>query len=191
MNYISKILKSNKTVFTYQDLGILLWIKSRNSIKSLLARYVDSWLMINVHAGIYVLPKYNEFELATKIKKNSYISFESVLKPAWVIFQDYWNKIFLASDKTWQKESDWLVFEYRKLRDDILYNQLWIEHKWQYAIATPERALCDRLYISKNYYFDNIEHLNFSKLREISQIYNKRVILSVNKMIDDFEHTNA
>ena len=191
MDYVSKLIKSNKTVFTYQDLSILLWIKSRNSIKSLLARYVDSWLLRNVHAGIYVLPKYNEFELATKIKKNSYISFESVLKPAWVIFQDYWNKIFLASDKTGQKDSDWLVFEYRKLRDDILYNQLWIEHKWQYAIATPERALCDRLYISKNYYFDNIEHLNFIKLREIAQIYNKRVILSVNKMIDDFEHTNA
>lgn len=191
MDYISKLIKSNKTVFTYQDLGILLWIKSRNSIKSLLARYVASWLLRNVYGGIYVLPKYNEFEFATKVKKNSYISFESVLKTAWVIFQDYWNKIFLASDKTGQKNSDWLNFEYRKIRDDILYNQLWIEHKWQYAIATPERALCDRLYISKNYYFDNIEHLNFSKLKEIAQIYNKRVVLSINKMIDDFEHTNA
>lgn len=191
MNYISKLIQSKKTVFTYQDLGILLWIKSRNTIKSLLARYVDNWLLRNIYAWIYVLPNYNEYELATKIKKNSYISFETVLKPAWVIFQDYWNKIFLASDKTWEKISDWLNFEYRKLRYDILYNQLWIEHKWQYAIATPERALCDRLYISKNYFFDNIEHLNFVKLREIAQIYNKRVFLSVNKMIDDFEHANA
>ena len=191
MNYISKLIQSKKTVFTYQDLGILLWIKSRNTIKSLLARYVDNWLLRNIYAWIYVLPNYNEYELATKIKKNSYISFETVLKPAWVIFQDYWNKIFLASDKTWEKISDWLNFEYRKLRYDILYNQLWIEHNWQYAIATPERALCDRLYISKNYFFDNIEHLNFVKLREIAQIYNKRVFLSVNKMIDDFEHANA
>lgn len=80
-----------------------------------MARYVDSWLLRNVYAWIYVLPNYNEYELATKIKKNSYISFESVLKPAWVIFQDYWNKIFLASDKTCEKESDWFTFEYSRL----------------------------------------------------------------------------
>jgi len=188
MNHISKLIQSKKTVFTYKDLEILLWIKNRNTIKSLLARYVSSWIIEKKYQWIYVLPQYNIFEFATKVKKDSYISFETVLKDEWIIFQNYWDKIFLASDKVWSKNIWWYTFEYRKIKDSILHNPLWLIQKWQYAIACPERAVCDRLYLSANYYFDNIEHLNFIKLKEISKIYNKRVILSINKLIDDFEH---
>ena len=191
MNYVSELISSNKTVFTYSDIAVLFWIDSRDTIKSILSRYVKSWILKNIYSWIYVLPKYDEFELATKIKTNSYVSFESVLKPAWVIFQHYWDSIFLASDKSWEKIVNWLTIKYSKLKDEILYNQLWIEHKWQYAIATPDRAFCDRLYLSRYFYFDSIEFLNFSKLREISKIYNKRLYLAVNKMIDDFERKNA
>ena len=54
-------------------------------------------------------------------------------------------------------------------------------------IASTERAICDRLYLSKNYYFDNLENIDFEKLEEISQIYNKRVILYVKKLIKNVE----
>ncbi|MDP3381306.1 MAG: hypothetical protein Q8S84_07580 [bacterium] len=50
-------------------------------------------------------------------------------------------------------------------------------------IASKERAVCDRIYLSKNYYFDNLESINLEKLEEISQIYNKRVILEIKKLI--------
>jgi hypothetical protein len=48
--------------------------------------------------------------------------------------------------------------------------------------ASVERALCDRLYLTKNYHFDNLEHINWENLEEISQIYNKRVILAIKKL---------
>jgi hypothetical protein len=46
-------------------------------------------------------------------------------------------------------------------------------------IASLERAICDRIYISPNYYFDNLSDVNWDKLEEIAQIYNKRVIKEI------------
>ena len=191
MNYISTLLQSKKTVFTYKDIEILLWIKSRDTVKSLISRLEKTEILKKIYQWIYVLPNYNIYELASKIKKNSYISFETVLKSSWIIYQDYWTTLFLASNKSWEKESNSITFLYKKIKDSILYNQIGIENKGQYAIASPERAVCDTLYLSPNYYFDNIEHLNTKKLKEIAQIYNKRVILSINTLIDDIEHGNA
>jgi hypothetical protein len=37
--------------------------------------------------------------------------------------------------------------------------------------------------LTKNYYFDNLDFVDFEKLEEISQIYNKRVILEIKKII--------
>jgi len=66
-------------------------------------------------------------------------------------------------------------------------NQLGLEHKKRYTIASVERAICDRIYLSKNYYFDDLSDIDFEKLEEISKIYNnKRVILEVNKLMKKY-----
>lgn len=183
MKYMNKILKSKKTVFTYKDIWLLLWIESRDTIKSFLSRQIKSETLQHLYKWIYTLPNFDKYEFASKIKKNSYISFETVLKSKWVIFQDYSHTIFLASDNTWEKRAIWLNFIYNKIKNSILHNPLWIEQKWQYAIASAERAICDRIYISGDYYFDNLDSINIEKLKKISKIYNKRVILQVNKLI--------
>lgn len=183
MKYIDKILKSWKTVFNYQDINTILWIENKDTIKSFFYRWVKLWIFQNINKWIYALNKFNDFELALKIKKESYISFESVLKKEWIIFQDYWNTIFLASNQSLEKNIANKNFKYLKIKNSILLNPLWIINKWTYIIATPERAICDRLYLTKNYYFDNLENINKEKLQEISQIYNKRVILEINKLL--------
>lgn len=51
-------------------------------------------------------------------------------------------------------------------------------------IATKERALCDRLYLTPEYYFDNLDTIDYHALEKISHIYdNKRVLLSVQKIL--------
>jgi hypothetical protein len=80
-----------------------------------------------------------------------------------------------------------LKFKFYKIKDSVLLNQLWLEHKKNYIIANKERAICDRIYLSKNYYFDSLEWVDFEKLEEISKIYNnKRVILEVKKLIKNY-----
>jgi hypothetical protein len=53
-------------------------------------------------------------------------------------------------------------------------------------IASKERAICDRIYFTKDYYFDNLNEVDFIKLEEISQIYNKRVKDEIKKLIIDY-----
>lgn len=184
MKYLDKILNSWKTVFSYSDIKILLWLESAETIKSLIYRLVKANILMKVYKWIFAFKKYDNFELALKLKKNSYISFETVLKKSAIIFQDYWENIFCASDNTIAKEISPYIFTYFKIKDNILQNPIWIINKWNYLIASPERAICDRLYLSSNYYFDNLENIDFEKLEEISQIYNKRVIKQVKKLKD-------
>ena len=184
MKFIDKILKSKKTVFTYSDIQLLLWFKSKDSIKSFFQRGVKQWIFVNIYKWIYAFENYNIYELANKLKTPSYISFETVLKKEWIIFQDYWNTIFLASNNTFVKKIDDFQFKFLKLKDEILLNPIWVVNKWNYLIASRERAICDRIYLSKNYYFDNLEYIDKEKILEIAQIYNKRVVLEIKKLIN-------
>lgn len=184
MKYIETLLKSKKTVFTYDDIRFFFQITNRNTLKSLLERMIQSGVLQRLANGIFALPHYDQFEFATLLKKNSYISFETVLKQKGIIFQDYGNTLFLASDRSEKKSAFWTLFSYHKLRNDLLAYPLWILQTWTYAIATAERAVCDRLYLSPNYYFDNIEPLDKEKLLRIAQLYNQRVVLSVKKLIN-------
>lgn len=184
---MNRILNSGKSIFTFDDIKLSLWISNKYTIKSFLERQIKSWFFQNAYRGIYVMNNFDTFEFASKLKKNSYISFETVLKQEWVVFQDYWNVVFSSSDNSVIKRAGWLKFKYCKIKSSILLNPLWLINKWKYTIATPERAICDRIYLSKNYYFDNLDWINKEKLLEISQIYNKRVILEVKKILENVE----
>lgn len=183
MKYLETLLKSWKTVFTYDDIRFFFQITNRNTLKSLLARLVKSWVLQHLSSGIFAFPHYEVFEFATVFHKNSYISFETVLKQEAIVFQDYGNTLFLASDRSETKSALWTTFEYHKLKNDVLSNPLGIIQKGTYAIATAERAVCDRIYLSPSYYFDNLEPLRKDTLLEIAEIYNQRVVLSVKKLL--------
>jgi predicted transcriptional regulator of viral defense system len=59
----------------------------------------------------------NKFEIATKIYKPSYISFETVLSQSGVIFQ-YYSQIFVASYLTREIEVDGQKYFYRKINKE-------------------------------------------------------------------------
>ena len=183
MKYLNKILASKKTVLDYSDAALLLWIDNKNTLKKIFERALKQKIFINIQKWLYAFESFDIFELAVKLRKNSYISFETVLKKEWIIFQDYWNNIFLASDNSAIKFYKSNKFIYLKLKKSILLNPIWLINTWKYFIASKERAICDRIYLTKNYYFDNLDFVDFEKLEEISQIYNKRVILEIKKII--------
>jgi len=184
MKYLDKLLQLQKTVFTKQDLSLILWITNENTLRNFIVRMIHSNIFQNPYQWIYTFAHYDLFEFASKIKKNSYISFETVLRKAGVIFQEYGNTIFLATDNSVEKNAIGYTFKGIKIKDEILYNPLWLIKKNWYYLASTERAICDRLYVSKNYYFDNLSEIDKERLWDIAQIYNKRVILEVTKMIN-------
>ena len=72
---------------------------------------------------------------------------------------------------------------YKKINGEILTNNLGVECRDEYYIATPERAFLDTLYLNKNYHFDNLSVLDKNKIFQILPIYkNKRM----NKDVDNY-----
>ena len=85
-----------------------------------------------------------------------------------------------------KKRYENISFTLSKIKESILLNPLGVIHKNHYAIATPERAICDRVYLSWEYYFDNLSQVDFVKLKEISLIYNKKTIILINELIQKY-----
>lgn len=138
--------------------------------------------------GFYAKDKnYDRYELATKIYTPSYISFETVLAAAGIIFQ-YYSAVFVATYQTKNIMCDNQEYIYKKLKDTILVNTTGVEDKGTYFIASPERAFLDLLYLNKNYYVDNLSSLNFDKVLFILPIYqNKRMEKVVHERFKDAE----
>lgn len=182
-DYILDLMRSKKTVFTFKDLALMWGETNVDFIKKKINRYVQAGKMNAIRKGIYSKDKnYDKYELATKINTPAYISLETVLGAAGITFQ-YYSQIFVISYKTKEIECNGQTYSYKKIKDTILTNQIGIELRENYNIASPERAFLDRIYISKDYYFDNLDILNWDKVFKILSIYsNKRM----NKKVDEY-----
>lgn len=173
---LSKILRAKNTVFTFKDISLLWRETDVNLVKRRISYYVKTGKLYPIRRGIYAKDKnYDQFELATKIYTPSYISFETVLAKAGIIFQ-YYEQIFIASYLSREITIDDKRYTYKKIKDSILTNNLGIEIKDNYSLATPERAFLDVIYLYKDYHFDNLSLLNRQKVFEIVPIYNSKTM---------------
>jgi hypothetical protein len=180
--YLDILLRSPKTIFSTKD-AALLWAEEREStVSARLNKYVKAGKLIGVRRGLYAKDKsYDKFELATRIYTPSYISFETVLTRAGINFQ-YYGNIFVATYVTREIEADGQKISFVRMKDYVLSNTAGIKHADGIATATKERAFLDRIYISKDYHFDNLDVLDWDKVFQILPIYNnKRVAKKVNE----------
>ena len=179
--FLKKILKRDQSVFTFQEFTLLWPGNSSHVIASRLAYYVKKGDLLRLRRGIYAKsPQYNKFEVAVKIYTPSYISFETVLVRAGMIFQFY-SQITVASYLSRTIICDDQVYHYNKIQPEILTNPLGIEHIENYSIAVPERAFLDILYLYKRYHFDNLGPLNWNLVFSLLPLYN-------NKLMSDYIH---
>ncbi len=191
MTNLGILISSNKTVFTTQEAKLLLGMDNMFSLRNFLHRQKKSGLMGNPYRGIWTLPNYDIFELASKLRKNSYISLQTVLSREGIIFQEYGNMITLVSDNTLTKKIGTQKFSYHKIRNNILVNPLGIISTEKYDIASPERAICDYIYLYKQTSFDAPEHLNISLLEKLQTIYPQSTVLNIKKLITHVGHTKT
>jgi hypothetical protein len=181
--FLKTILRSDQTVFTFKDL-LLMWggidvITARKRVNY----YIKSGNLYPIRRGIYAKDQnYDHLELATKIFTPAYISFETVLGNAGITFQ-YYRQIFVASYQTKEIIADGQKIVYKTLKSSILTNSAGIENKEHYAIASPERAFLDVVYLNKDYHFDQLSSLDWEKVDEILPIYgnNKRMNEQIRK----------
>lgn len=181
--YLLDLMRSKNTIFTTKDVSLLWGEHDVNFVRKKLYRYIKSGKLYSIRKGVYAKDKnYEKYELATKIFTPSYISFETVLARAGVVFQFY-GQIFVASYLTRELMIDGQVYVLKKIKDPVLINRAGIEVKENYFIASPERAFLDVVYLNKEYHFDNLSSINWDKVAEILPIYggNKRMEAKVRK----------
>ena len=191
-DYILELMKSNKTIFTFNEVALLWGESNTNFVKKKLYRYAKAGKLNSLRRGIYSKDaKYDPYELAVKIYTPAYIGFETVLGASGITFQFY-GQIFVASYQTKEIECNGQKYSYHKIKDEILTNRAGIEARENYSIASPERAFLDVLYLHKEYHFDNLSPLNWDKVFEILPIYgeNKRMKKTVNSYCEAFKSDN-
>jgi predicted transcriptional regulator of viral defense system len=184
--YLEVLLRSPKTIFSSKDVSLLWGEESDEVIKKRLNKYVKAGKLIRVRRGFYAKDKdYDRFELATRINTPSYISFETVLTREGINFQHYGN-IFVASYINREIDIDGQKITFVRMKDYVLSNSTGIEHTSGIATASRERAFLDRVYVSKDYHFDNLRSLDWNKVMEILPIYNNK---RLEKKIKEYQKT--
>lgn len=187
-NYITTILRSKKTVFTFKDITLLWGNPGTNTARVRLNYYVKSGQLYRIRKGLYAKDKnYDKLELATRIFTPSYVSFETVLARAGITFQ-YYDRIFVASYQTREIVCDGQTYEFKKIKDVVLTNAAGVDNKEECSMATPERAFLDTMYLHTDYHFDNLTPLNWDQVLELLPIYdNQRMTKKVNQLHTHFK----
>lgn len=177
MDVLSTILSSSRTVFTAQWLALQDGSRDRLSLVRSLRYYVRTGALRSPRNGIYTKPTYDEQELACTLFKPSYISLEYVLARAGVTFQ-YSEDVTCISYQTRTIEVDGKSYVFRKINPMLWANMAGIEQRDNIAIATPERAFLDMVYLSAGQcYFDNLRPLNKELIRQILPEYNSKILV--------------
>lgn len=185
---IIDILRSDKTVFSFKEILLTSGEHNPALLRGRLYYYVKKGQLHPIRRGLYAKDKnYDKFELATKVFTPSYVSFETVLADAGIIFQKY-RQIFMATYLTREITCDNRLYTYKKIRNELLTNPAGIEQKDNYAIASPERAFLDVLYLNKEYHFDNLRPLNWEKAFALLPMYgNQRMEKKMSIYYEDFK----
>ena len=176
-NLIAKLYQSPKTILTTKDIA-LIWEETNTvKLRSKIKYYAKEGSLIRLTRGVFAKNKeYDVKELATSIYTPSYVSFETVLREAGIIFQHH-DSIFVAGPYPTTKKIDGHAITFRKLKDRVLYNALGIKNEKNYSIATPERAFLDTIYLSPQFYFDNLRPINWERCFELSKIYDNKQLI--------------
>jgi predicted transcriptional regulator of viral defense system len=188
-DYLSTILRSKKTVFSLKDLALLWNEPSSTSTRVRLHYYIKKGDLVRIRGGLYAKNRnYNKLELATRILTPAYVSFETVLAKEGLIFQ-YYETIYVASYTTREIEIDKQIYAFRKVKDTLLMDETGIIHDAETSVANKERAFLDILYVSADYYFDDLRSLDWERVFDILPIYgNQRLVKKVNNL---YKEANA
>lgn len=189
MGFIKEFIKSKKTgqtVFSFSELSGLVKEYSGPKLKSALKYAVKSGDLYRISKGIYSLSEeYSKLEFANKYRSPSYISLYTIFQRAGIVFQPY-SSIYLVANRSEETEIDSQLYIYRKIKNEILLNTMGINTENNTQMATPERAICDKLYLDGDEYFDNLRNLDWHFMRRLND-----ELYSGNRIISDFINKNT
>lgn len=188
---IIALYKKPQTVFTLKDVSLLFPEIPYNNLKVRMFYFAKSGSIRKLSRGVYAKDQFDVLELANKLYVPSYVSLETVLQKAGVIFQ-YYESIFAISYVSRTVEVGGYTIVYRRMKKDVLLNKQGVEEQGNVVIASPERAFMDAVFLYKNYHFDNLDPLNWDKIMELKNLYKSRVFSKrVEEYYRDYKEDHA
>lgn len=185
-DFLLSIYQDMRTVFRLRDIAMLTGITNFQALNQKLNYHVSTGKLKNPRRGIYVKSNYDLEELACTIYAPSYISLEYILQKSGIIFQ-YDSRITSMSYLSRIIEVENRSFIFRKLKGELLVNTSGIiRQSNQVNRATPERAFLDTLYLTPEFYFDNLNPLNKELVYKLLPLYQSNAITKrVNKLLQN------
>ncbi|MEK7473075.1 MAG: type IV toxin-antitoxin system AbiEi family antitoxin domain-containing protein [Patescibacteria group bacterium] len=176
---IYKYARNGQTVFSLADLSGIKPVYTGLKLNQAIKYLVKKNELIRLSKGLYSFDnKYSIYEFANKFRTPSYISLYTVLSESGVVFQLY-KSIFVISQRSEIKTINNTKIIYRKIKDEILLNNLGIIENNGVFKATVERAICDKIYLDNDEYFDNLRSINWVNIKNICHdVYNDSKIIS-------------
>lgn len=183
------LLVNEKRVFTTQDLATIWNLSDKITLYSNIQYYVATKKLKRVYKGVYAVGEYTELELANKLLSPSYISFYTALAAHGIIYQ-YYEAIHSMALVSKVFEVDKKNFSYHQIKEEVFFDptgvkeELTSDNRVLSRMASPERAVCDSLYLVPGLSFDNLRPVNLTKLAETAKLYkNNRLEKEVMKLI--------
>lgn len=173
IDILNTIYKTPQKIFSLKELSLMFPSIKYVNLKRRLNNLVKRNRILNPSRGFFAKDDYTITELAGKIYSPSYLSLESVLAKEGIIFQRY-DSTFMVSYINREIKINNNNIVYKRLRNEILLNNLGIEKKDNYFIASKERAFTDAVYLYRDYHFDNLSILNWDLVLELSKIYKNK-----------------
>ena len=170
-----KLSQSKNTVFSFNDLAYYFGV-DKDKLVSKVTYYTKKWYLHKIRRGLYALDKdYDVLELATKIQRGSYISLETALKIHSINFQ-YNSNIYVI----WYKNEEILIdgknIIFKVIKKEVRENFEGIESVKWYMIASKYRAILDTIYLYKDFFFDNLDEIDWKELEELMKVYNSKIL---------------
>ena len=162
-----------------------------------ISRDIRDGKLFKIVTGLYETdPNTSGYLLAGSIYGPSYISFEYALS-FYGLIPERVNTITCATfDKKKKKQykTSFGTFTYRDVPVSVYPEEILLkeEDSYTYQIATPEKALCDKLYTLKplkNY--ANLENMLFNDLRIDMEEFNKLNVDTIDKLSKLYHSTNV
>ena len=182
MIYTNNIIKNNLTNYSNKNCK--------------LSRDVKNGKLIKIKNGLYETNNNTPgYLLAGSIYGPSYISFEYALSFYNLIPERVSTITCATFDKKKKKKYNnyFGIFTYRDIPKDAYPEEILLkkEGDYSYQIATPEKALCDKLYTLSpiNNYF-NLENILYNDLRIDEEEFNKLDIKKIEKLSNLYHSTN-
>ena len=162
-----------------------------------ISRDIQSGKLYKVIPGLYETdPNTAGYLLASSIYGPSYISFEYALSYYGFIPERVSTITCATFNKKKKKQyrTDFGTFTYRDIPNDAYPEELLLktEGSYSYQIATPEKAICDKLYtLAPLGNYSNLEDMLFNDLRIEEESLNKLNIDKIEKLNNLYHSTNV